>query len=123
MSEEKIVSVVREFVEAYVKRDVEKMLSFFAEDTLWVDPMGTFKGKEELKRYLAWDVQTVPELKIRDAGIGIMVSGNKAVCEWVFDGSTSDGRRWRDIPVITVYEFSGGKIQQQHRAYRQAIDE
>jgi len=54
MSEEKIVSVIRDFVEAYVKRDVEKMLSFLTEDVVWVNPEGTFKGKEEAKRFLTW---------------------------------------------------------------------
>jgi ketosteroid isomerase-like protein len=39
MSEEKIESIVRDFGEAFVKRDVEKMLSFFAEDAVWVSPL------------------------------------------------------------------------------------
>jgi len=119
MSEEKIVSVIRDFIEAYVKRDVEKMLSFLTEDVVWVLPDNSFipfKGKEEVKRYLTWETQRMPDVKIRDAGIGIMVKGNKAVWEWVFEGSTSDGRRWREIPGISVYEFSGEKIQQ-HRIY------
>jgi ketosteroid isomerase-like protein len=38
MSEEKIVSVIRDFVEAYVKRDVEKTLSFLTEDVVWAQP-------------------------------------------------------------------------------------
>jgi ketosteroid isomerase-like protein len=52
MSEEKIVSVVRDFVEAYVKRDVEKMSSFLTADVVRRSPEGTFKDKEEVKRYL-----------------------------------------------------------------------
>jgi len=117
MSEEMIESAVRDFVEAYVKRDVEKMLSLLTEDAVWVLPEGTFKGKEEVKRFLTWDAQITPDVKLRDAGIGIMVKGNKAVWEWVFEGSTPDGRRCREIPGITVFEFSGEKIQQQHRMY------
>ena len=117
MSEEKIVSVIRDFVEAYAKRDVEKMLSFLTEDVVWVQPEGTFKGKREVKRFLTWDAQTTPHIKIRDAGVGIMEKGNKAVYEHVIEGSTHDGRRFREIPAITVFEFSGEKIQQQHRLY------
>ena len=116
MSEEKIVSVIRDFIEAYVKRDVEKMLSLLTEDVFWVQPEGTFKGKEEAKRFLTWDAQITPDVKLRDAGVGIMVKGNKAVWEWVFEGSTPDGRRCREVPGITVFEFSGEKIQQ-HRLY------
>jgi len=41
-----------------------------------------------------------------------MVKGNKAVWEWIFEGSTPDDRRCHEIPGITVFEFSGEKIQQ-----------
>jgi ketosteroid isomerase-like protein len=116
LSEEKIVSVIRDFGEAYARRDVEKMLSFLTEDAVWVLPEGTFKGKEEVKRYLTWETRRIPDLKMRDAGIGIMVKGNKAVYEHVFEGSMPEGRRWREIPEIAVYEFTGEKIQQ-YRAY------
>lgn len=117
LSEENIAGLVRDFVEAYARRDVEKMLSFLTEDVEWVQPEGTFKGKEEVKRFLTWHIQSAPVFKIRDAGIGIMVNGNKAVYEHVFEGSTPDGSKYSGIPAITVFEFSGEKIQQQHRLY------
>jgi ketosteroid isomerase-like protein len=108
LSEEKLVSVIRDLAEAYMKRDVEKMLSFLTEDMVWAQPEGTFTGKKEVKRFLVWDAaQRTPDFKVRDAGIGIIVKGNKAVYEYVFEGSMPDGRRYRDIPGITVYEFSG----------------
>ncbi len=114
MSEEKIESIIRDFVEAYVKGDVEKTLSFLTEDVVWVAPEGTFKGKEELKRLLVWSAQSTP--KIRDTGIGICVKGDKAVYEYLFEGTTPDGRSWREVPGICVYEFSGERIRQ-HRAF------
>ena len=117
MSEEEIVSVIRDFAEASMKRDVEKMLSFLTDDVVRISPEGTFKGKEEVKRYLTWDAQTTPDINLRDAGVGIMVKGNKGVYEWVYEGSTSDGRKWREIAGITVYEFSGEKIQQYREIY------
>jgi len=116
MSEEKLASVLRDFIEAYVKGDVEKMLPFLAEDVVWIQPEGSFKGKEEGKRFLARDAAKRTNLRSRDAGIGIMVKGNKALYEHIHEGSTPDGRRWREIPAISVFEFSGGKIQQR-RAY------
>jgi ketosteroid isomerase-like protein len=38
-----------------MKRDVEKMITFFMEDVVWSQPEGIFKGKEEVKRFLVWD--------------------------------------------------------------------
>jgi len=111
MSEEKIVSVIRDFVEAYARRDVEKTLSFLTEDVVWVAPEGTFKGKEEVKRFFTWLAQRTPNLKVRDAGIGIMVKGNKAVYEYVFEGINAEGAKF-EAHGIDIYEFSGEKIQQ-----------
>ena len=117
MSEEKIVSVIRDFAEAYVNRDVEKMLSFLTDDVVRISPEGTFKGKDEVKHYLTWDAQTTPEIKLREAGFGIIVKGNKAAWEWVYEGFTHDGRSWREILGITTYEFNGEKIQRYSEYY------
>ena len=114
MSEEKMEGLIRGFVEAFAKGDVEKTLSFLAEDAVWVAPEGTFRGKEEIRRLVSWSVQSSPEKTFRDSGIGIMVMGDKAVYEYVFGGVTSAGTRF-ETPGICVYEFSGEKIQQ-HRA-------
>jgi len=109
MPKEKIESIMRDFVEALVKRDVEKGLSFFTEDATYVTPHGTFKGKEELKRLLTWMTQSIPDLTLTDAGIGIMVQGNKAVYEHVLE-ATFEGRKWKAL-ALCAYEFSGEKIQ------------
>jgi len=109
VSEEKIKSVVYGFGEAFVKRDVEKMLSFFAEDAVWVSPAGTFKGKEEIKRILTWDTQIMPTVKSTRSGIGLIVKENKAVAEDIDEGWT-EGKKF-EMLAITVFEFSHDKIQ------------
>ncbi len=114
MSEKKIESLIRGFVDAFAERDVEKTFSFLAEDAVWVAPEGTFKGKEEIKRLLIWSVQSAPEMKFRDTGIGIMVKGNKAVYEYVTEAVTSEGVKFETLGIC-VYEFKDEKIQQ-HRA-------
>lgn len=114
MFEEKIEGLIRGFVEAFAEGDVEKTLSFLAEDAVWVAPEGTFKGKEEIRRLVTWSAQSSPEKRFRDAGIGIMATGSKAVYEYIFEGVTSAGTRF-ETPGICVYEFSDEKIQH-HRA-------
>ena len=59
MSEEKIASIMRELIESLEAADVEKSLSCFAEDGVWINPNGTFKGKEELRRYLTNSAQSM----------------------------------------------------------------
>jgi ketosteroid isomerase-like protein len=109
VSEEKIEGIVRGFGEAFEKRDVEKMLSFFAEDAVWVSPVGTFKGKEGLRRVLTWDTQVSPTAKSTRSGIGIIVKGNKAVSEALGEGLV-EGKKYESLG-ITVFEFSDYKIQ------------
>ena len=79
MTEQQIKSIMRDYVKALAARDVEKALSFFAEDATLVTPDGTFKGKGELKRYLTWENQVTPELKVTETGIKIIVQGNTGV--------------------------------------------
>jgi hypothetical protein len=52
VSEEKIKNIVNGFGEAFVKRDVEKMLSFFAEDAVWVFACGHFQRQGRAKACL-----------------------------------------------------------------------
>lgn len=121
ISEEKIEKVIRGCCEATTKRDLERMLSFYVEDATLVTPEGTFKGKEEIKRYLTWTVQFTPKLTVTDAGIGILVRGNKAIYEQLLEGTT-EGREWRAL-CTCIYEFSEEKIQHQRIFYdRLSID-
>jgi ketosteroid isomerase-like protein len=109
MSEEEIAGIASDFAEAFVNRDVEKMLSFFAEDAVWVSPVGTFKGKDGLRRVLTWDTQISPTVKARRSGIGLMVKGNKVVDESISE-CEYEGKKV-EVPGITVFEFNDGKIQ------------
>lgn len=109
MSEERIASVMREFSEAIAKKDVEKALSYFQDDASWQAEQGTFKGKGEIKRYLTVSFQTVPNLKMTDAGIGLLVKGNTAVYEHDQEG-TYEGKKYV-VRVVAIVEFKGEKFQ------------
>jgi len=111
MSEEKIESVIRGWRAALEKKDVEKALSFVAEDAVWVANEGTFKGKEEWKRYLTWMAKVTPDVKFKDAGIGVMTKGNKAVSQYTLEAKTSDGMKY-EVPGVCLFEFKNEKIQQ-----------
>jgi len=109
VSEQRIEGIMRDFVKAIEQKDVEKALSFLAEDADYVTPEGTFKGKEELRRYLTWVIQSSPDQRIVDAGINIMVKGGKAVYEHNVV-ATYKGTKY-EVPTVCVYEFEGEKIQ------------
>jgi ketosteroid isomerase-like protein len=111
MSEERIESIIRGWRGALEKKDMEKALSFIAEDAVWNTNEGVFRGKVEWKRYLTWMTSTVLDAKFKDAGIGVMVKGNKAVSQYTLEGKTTDGMKF-EVPGVCTYEFKNEKIQQ-----------
>jgi uncharacterized protein (TIGR02246 family) len=113
MSEEKIESVIRALGAALEAKDVEKVLSLVADDAVWMNDEGTFKGKEEWKRYLTWLAKQAAEVEVKykDTGIGVMVKGNKAVWQYTLEGKTPDGMKF-EVPGVCLYEFKNEKIFQ-----------
>ena len=110
MSKENIENTMRDFIKAlYATKDIEKALSLCTEDADWVTPQGTFRGKEEFKRYLKWMLDISPDMACTDSGVGIIVNGNKAVYEHLVSG-TIQGMQCQ-VPVMCAYEFSNGRIQ------------
>ena len=109
LDEDKIESSIRDVVDALEKNDVERALSFFADDAVWHAPEGEYKGNDELKRYITWLTSTgrVQVQKFEDTGIGILVKGNKAVYEYMWE-ATIEGERIRE-PGVCIYEFSDDK--------------
>ena len=107
--------MMHDFVTALTKGDVEKALSFCAEDATWVAPEATFQGKEELKRYATWMTGTVLDSSFTEAGIGILVRGEQASFEHTFAG-TFEGEKIEWL-AMCAYEFSQGKIQHMRTVY------
>ena len=115
MADEKIVSIMREFVKTLGKEDIEKTLSYFTEDGVWVNPNGTFKGKEELRRYLTVMSESMQDVTVTECGNGIIVQGDKAFFEHVIAG-TMKGER-AEVLAMCAYEFSGDKIKESRTTY------
>lgn len=109
MAKEEIISIMRNFKDAYNKKDLEESLSFFAEDADCVYPGGVFKGKEEIKSYFKWVFETVPDQKIIESGVKIIAEEDRAVYEHILEGSY-EGMKYQ-ILALCIYEFKGDKIQ------------
>ncbi|MCJ7788843.1 MAG: nuclear transport factor 2 family protein, partial [Candidatus Atribacteria bacterium] len=115
MSKEELISMMRKFKDAYNKKDLEKSLSFFAEDADWVNPNGVFKGKEEIKNYFKWVFEVNTDQKIIESGIKIIAEEDKAVYEHILEGSF-EGMKYK-ILALCIYEFKGDKFQHLRTTY------
>jgi len=110
MAEEKIPSIMREFVKTMEDGDVEKTLSYFTEDAVWVNPNGTFRGKGEIRRCTAAMYDQMKGMKVKECGNGIIAQGNKAFFEHELSG-TAGGRKVAFL-ALCAYEFEGDKIKE-----------
>ena len=115
MAKEEIIRIMRNFKDAYNKKDLEESLSFFTEDADWVGPDGVFKGKEEIKNYFKWVFETVPDQKVIESGVKIIAEEDRAVYEHILEGSY-EGMKYQ-ILALCIYEFKGDKIQHVRSAY------
>jgi uncharacterized protein (TIGR02246 family) len=115
MSKEELISIMRKFKDAYNKKDLEKTLSFFAEDADWVNPNGEFKGKEEIKNYFKWVFEVNTDQKIIESGVKIIAEEDKAVYEHILEGSF-EGMKYQ-ILALCIYEFKKDKFQHLRNTY------
>ncbi len=110
MTNEEIANIMRDFVQTWAKGDVEKALSFFSEDVVYVNPNGTFKGKDEVRRVLSAVAESMQDMTVTETGNGIIVEGNKAFFEHII-AATVQGQR-AEVLAMCAYEFSDGKIKE-----------
>ena len=113
MSEEEIKSVITSFREAVSSSDVEKVLSFFADDATFVRPEGIFKGKEEIKRSFIW---LFGRSKFTLTEMDLNVTADKAVLEFLAEGTAFNGMK-QHSPGVLAFHFRNGKIWQVHDYY------
>lgn len=115
MSEEKHAELIYGLIKALEENDIEKALSFCTDDVTFVSPVGTFSGKEKVRDFFKWMIDTIQEIKFTKTGIEILVQGDKAVDEHIVTGK-HDGEEV-EISSICTYQFSNGKIKKMRDAY------
>ena len=109
----RIKGIIRNILEAFNKKDLMSMLSFFADDATSIRSEGTFRGKEEIKRYYTWIYSNYSEVSLTEKGI--IVEGDRAVLEWAIEGtSVRGGGRKLQLQGLDLFEFKNGKVQEVH---------
>lgn len=107
MAENKKEKAIRDYVDALEKKDVDRSLMFFTDDAVWTNTEGVFKGKEEIRNYTLWMLGSLKNLTFTDNGVGIIVEGNNAVYQSIFEG-TNEGNRIK-VSSVCTYQFDGDK--------------
>jgi hypothetical protein len=91
-------------------KDGPRVLAFFAENTAWVTPEGTFTGHQELRSYLNWWFDPSQDIKITESGNGInrqptQSSPHGRTVERFIELTGNSKRRWHYFGVRSSFHL------------------
>jgi ketosteroid isomerase-like protein len=115
-----VLRTVEEYRDAYQARDIDRMLASFADDAELTLAPGTFRGKDAIRRVLEWDARLSPTASVRDVGVGVVVSGRKAVWERAIS-LTYEGIPYEEEATLVLELDDAGRIVR-FRSYYDKLD-
>ncbi|HXX43410.1 MAG TPA: nuclear transport factor 2 family protein [Candidatus Acidoferrales bacterium] len=107
------VEMLRQVVAAFNSHDLDRVMSFFADDCVLEmprgrDPWGTrYVGKAEVRKGLATRFEGLPDVHYSDDEHWVF--GDHAVSQWTLTGTTKDGKKIR-VRGCDLLEFRDGKV-------------
>ena len=106
--------VVRRFLAALKRSDVDELVSFFSDDAVWTDgPRGTYRGVDAIRAEIESQVQLVPSLTVEVKNL--VATGGTVMVERV-DTFEAQGKSF-DLEVVGVFEIDGGRLIKRLRDY------
>ncbi len=103
-----IKSVIQAAHEAIIKNDVEKLLTCFTADASITDAVGTLRGHDGVRTWIKWLYKSMSKVNLKETGL--VIEGDKAAHEYVFEGTTPEGVNV-NFSSLAIYEFKDEKIQ------------
>lgn len=107
-------ALLDEIQDAFNRHDVDGILRHFADDCVWLMARGPSpregrrcRGKAEIAQVLSERYQRIPDMRWVEMRHWIM--GDKAVSEWVVQGTAPDGERL-DLLGCDLWEFRDDKV-------------
>ena len=113
--EAEIREKVAEYVAAYEARDIDCIMTLFADDAEVTVAPGTIRGKADIRALCEWDASLSPAPKVRDSGIGVLVQGNVAVGEQRIS-MTAEGIPYEEA-LARIFEFDDAGLIKRLVAY------
>jgi steroid delta-isomerase-like uncharacterized protein len=113
MPEQVTVGLLKEFLEAFNRHDLDAILSFFADDCIFYMPRGAkprgdrYMGKEEVRAGLAKRFEGIPDVHYGDDRH--WVCGDLGVSEWTLTGTSTSGQ-YIEVRGVDLLEFEQGKV-------------
>ncbi len=113
MSEHVTQELLKGFLEAFNRHNLDAIMSYFADDCVFYMPRGArprgdqFIGKDAVRAGLAKRFEGIPDVHYRDDQH--WVGDNFGVSEWTLTGTSTSGQHI-EVRGVDLLEFSQGKI-------------
>jgi ketosteroid isomerase-like protein len=107
------LQLMKDINEAFNSRDVDRILSFFADDATFLMARGPeadgrrVYGKDAIRKVLADRFKVITDM--RWDHIDEFIAGPRAVSVWMVTGTSADGEKL-NYRGCDIYEFRGDKI-------------
>ena len=101
------------FGDGWNRHDVDYLMTFMADDCVFETTAGPeacgkrFAGRAEVREAFAGVFKRFPDVHFGNARH--FVSGDRGLSEWLFTGTTPDGKRI-EVNGVDVFTFKGDKI-------------
>ncbi len=124
-SDEIISALLDDIINAYNARDVDTIMSFFAEDAIFDSAVGTsmhggrFEGKAAIREAISNAFEIVERLHYTAQDVNIV--GDKAYCEIRRKSALKSGELI-DILMVDVITFRDGLMVHKDTYYKQRTD-
>jgi limonene-1,2-epoxide hydrolase len=100
--------VVRDFLAAWPRRDIEELISFFSAEAVYHNvPVAPLRGAPAIRAAFEGFLASMPEIRL-DL-VSLAGSGDVVLTERVDRFLLPSGKRF-DLPVAGIFELRGGKI-------------
>lgn len=107
------VDLLKQFLEAFNRHDLDAIMDFFAEDCVFYMPRGRgprgdrYLGKDDVRTGLAKRFAGIPDVHYGDDRH--WACGDFGVSEWTLTGTSTAGHRI-EVRGVDLLEFVDGKI-------------
>ena len=109
---------------AFNSRDVDRIVSFFAEDGIFCLARGpetvgrTLSGKAAIRKALADRFNVIPDMRWENEEYILAPEANRAISVWTVRGSGADGESL-DYQGCDIYTFKNDKIVHKNTFWKQ----
>jgi ketosteroid isomerase-like protein len=110
-----IRSALTGLCEAFNAHDLDRIMTFFADDCVLEMPRGNhpygsrFEGKQNVRDGLAGRFAGLPDVHYGNGEHFVDADANTGMSKWVLTGTTRDGEKLK-VNGCDFYTFRGGKV-------------